>query len=197
MSSLVMASPASASLASVAPTVSRQQTPAPQWHVRLPPSALLMPLVWLVASASLDTPAAQPLLAPRLTGVPVHNASMETVPTVVQTSPAPAHLVGKVPPAKRTWQSVLPTHASMGAPALNWLVASPAAVLLVGLDSHANGTLMSVPVILAGVHKTDIRVYFTFAQILTPFCSGMECAVTLLAPTCVLATLVGAAETAT
>ena len=53
-----------------------------------------------------------------------------------------------------------PTHASMEAPALNWLVASPAAVLLVGLDLHANGTLMSVPAILAGVQKSDIRVYF-------------------------------------
>ena len=164
-----MASPASASLASVGPTVSRQQTPAPQWHVQLPPSASSMPPVWLVACASLATPVAQPLLAPRLTGVPVHSASMETVLTVVQTSPAPAHLVGKVPPAQRTWQSVPPTHASMGAPALNWLVASPAAVLLVGLDSHANGTLMSVPAILAGVQKSDIRVYYTCVRILTPF----------------------------
>ena len=194
MSSLGMASLASACLASVGTTVSRQPTPVPQWNVRLPPSVSSMPPAWLVVPASLATPAAQPLLAQRLTCVPVLNVSMATVPTMVPTSPAPVHLAGKEPPARRTWQSVPPTPASTAALALNWSAASPAAALLVGLDSPATRTLMSVPVILAGDFDQSIHHLLLDSDSLP---SGMGCVVTLLAPTSVLATPVGAAKTAT
>ena len=194
MSSLGMASLASACLASVGTTVSRQPIPVPQWNVRLPPSVSSMPPAWLVVPASLATPAAQPLLAQRLTCVPVLNVSMATVPTMVPTSPAPVHLAGKEPPARRMWQSVPPTPASTAALALNWSAASPAAALLVGLGSPATRTLMSVSVILAGEFDQSIHHLLLDSDSLP---SGMGCVVTLLAPTSVLATPVGAAKTAT
>ena len=175
VSSQWMASPVSASRASVEPSVNRQLIRVLQWHVQLLPSALLTPPVWPVALASLDTQEAQPLHAQRLTGVPVLNASMATVLTAAPTSSAPAHLAGKVPPARRMSQSVPPSPVSMGAHALSCLAASPAPVLLVGLDSPATRTLMSVQATLV----------------------GMECVATLPAPTSVRAIQVGAGKTAT
>ena len=152
---------------------------------------LLILLVQPVVPACQATLAAQPLLAQRSIGAPARNVSMATAPTVGRTSPAPVHLAGKAPPARRTWPSVPPARASTAALAPKWPVASPAAVKPVGPDPPATRMLMSAPIILAG--DVCYNLYY-HSKSLNPFLLGMVRAPMLLARTSVLALLAGSAK---